>query len=192
MINLKAVIAVTLGVAAAGASAQPLNPPSDFRAPGVQMAAVQGQAVWRRYKGPEGAFTIELPARPSYEIEDQTTRAGTPYTIHTYKVALNEAVSFSVSVQATPADKVVDTGLLKAILEADKEFFTGGKWTGTWMTYQGLTAAESAGANAGAGIVARTRFVIRGQQMFIVRYFAMDDEAPAADVDRFMNSLIIL
>lgn len=83
----------------------------------------------------------------------------------------------------------MDSELLKTILEADEGVFKGGKWTGTWLKYQGFTAAESAGSNA--GIVARTRFIIRGQQMFIVKHFAMDGEAPAADVDRFMNSLVI-
>ncbi|MDD5301664.1 MAG: hypothetical protein PHS14_01035 [Elusimicrobia bacterium] len=155
-------------------------------------AAAQVEAVWKKYKGPDGAFTIEMPARPSYEKDVQTSAAGTPYTVHTYSAALNKAVTFSASVKTYPADMDVSDPekMFKAILAADKEFFTGGEWKGTWMKYQGFPAIESTGTNA--GIVSRTRFVIRGQQMFIVKYFAMDGEAPAADVDRFMESLIIL
>lgn len=154
-------------------------------------AAAQVEAAWKKYKGHEGAFTIEMPARPSYEKDVQTSAAGTPYTTHTYNAVMSNEDTFTASAKTFPADMKVDPGqMLKIILAADEEFFGGGKWKGTWMKHQGFPAAESAGTVG--GLVIRTRFVIRGQQLFTVRYGGTDGAAaPEADVDRFMNSLVI-
>jgi hypothetical protein len=194
MKSMQAVIAIILGVIAAGASAQSFNHPSDFRAPGVQMAAVQGQAAWRKYKGPGGAFTIEMPAVPEYTTDPAEIPGGTPFTLHTYTATTNGGdLVFSASIKTYPADRDISNPekIFKTILAADEQFFTGGEWNhGAWTKYQGFTAVESIGTVA--GLVFRTRFVIRGQQMFSVKYVGPEGTGNSADANRFMDSLIIL
>lgn len=203
MFIIRVVLVGILCVAAAGARAQSFEQQlfqisQDASAmarqtrmtPNAQPPAVQAPAAWQKVTGPDGTFTIEMPAAPQYTATPVArTATHAAFTLHQY-VCIVEAPQrlFLVTTSISPdADATLN---LQAGVDTGATIMDGGRWISvTSMKHQGLTAIEAIGISK--GIAYRRLWVVRGRQEISATYGGPDGTVRSEDANRFFASLNI-
>jgi hypothetical protein len=107
---------------------------------GSEAAAQEG---WQTATGPEGSFTVEMPAAPAYEQSTLATSEGVPYTAHSYTLNYNDAAYVAQTLVYPQSSDVFANpkASLQRYLNNYETVLDGGKWTSVdWLTHQGLDA----------------------------------------------------
>lgn len=206
MFIIRVVLVGILCVAAAGARAQSFEQQlfqisQDASAiarqtrvtPSAQPPAVQAPAAWQKVTGPDGTFTIEMPAAPQYTATPVArTATHAAFTLHQY-VCIVEAPQrlFLVTTSISPdADAEIPLKNLQAAVDTRATIMDGGRWISvTSMKHQGLPAIEAIGLSK--GIAYRQLWVVRGRQEVTTTYGGPDGTVRSEDANRFFASLNI-
>jgi hypothetical protein len=183
-LRVASMLGFALLVAAAGAS---VPAAAQTAAPAPPAAA---PAAWHKQEGPGGVFTIEMPAKPGYKLEQAKSGGGTAFGYHSYSLD-HDGRAFVVQTATYPADvdvKNPKANLTKA-LEASGKHLQAKKWSKlAWTQYQGATAVEATGL-MNDKLEFRNFLVLKGHQMYSLGYAGPPGTMRSADADRFFKSL---
>jgi hypothetical protein len=187
-LGLLAALAIAALILGDDASGQPSTAPDkDASSP----APASTPATWHTTTGPDGSFTADMPAAPSYTTTEMRTAAGSGYTMHQYLLEQG-SVAYVVQTAVYPTDVNVSnhrTNLQGGLDNAAKNM-EGGKWTSVgWVTHQGLTAVDAIGVRGTHAI--RSFSVMKGRRIFALTYAGPPGSARSPEVDRFIGSLRI-
>jgi hypothetical protein len=148
------------------------------------------QTAWQMVEGPEGVFTVEMPAKPGYEVQQAKSGGGTPFAYHSYSLDL-EGRAYVTQTATYPADVNVSNPRtnLQAALAASGRQLQSKKWDQTtWTTVQGAPAVEAIGKISDQ-LEFRNLFILKGRQMYSVGYGGPPGTIRDADAKRYFDSL---
>jgi hypothetical protein len=181
-------LGLALLVAPAGAAAQTAVPAAPPRA--APAASAAPQSAWHKQEGPGGVFTVEMPAKPGYKLEQAKSGGGTAFGYHSYSLD-HDGRAFVVQTATYPADvdvKNPKANLTKA-LDASGQHLAAKKWDKrTWTTHQGATAVEATGL-MNEKLEFRNFLVLKGHQMYSLGFAGPPGTIRSADAERFFKSL---
>lgn len=146
---------------------------------------------WRTVTARDGSFTVEMPAEPEYTTTPVKTGGGKDYTRYNY-IAEEGGRAFVLQTATYPSDVNLSNrkNNLQAGLDSAASQMEGGKWANIrWTTYQGLPATDASAVKAPYHV--RNFSVIKGRTIYTLTYAGPPDTAQSADVNRFINSLLI-
>jgi hypothetical protein len=183
------------GPAAPAPSAAPRAPTPGAAAPAAKpQAAAPGapQAAWHTQQGPEGVFTVQMPGKPSYKLEQAKSGGGTAFGYHSYSLD-HDARAFVVQTATYPADVDVKDpkANLRSALAASEKLLRDKKWAKlAWTTFGGVPAVEATGMMTDA-LEFRNFLLLKGRQMYSLGYAGPPGSIRSADAERFFKSLRI-
>lgn len=156
----------------------------------TQKSAIQ-DTEWQTVSGPDGSFTAEMPDYPQYQERAQKSPAGTAYTLRSY-VIFESSRAFVIQTMTYPQDVDVSNPQvhLQKTLDIRERGVIVGKWASvTWKTGPGFTSVDLVGRSADRDI--HDYYLMKGSQLFYVFYSGPFGTAQSADVNRFINSLVV-
>jgi hypothetical protein len=157
-----------------------------FGGPGT--AAAQD---WKTITARDGSFTVEMPVEPAYSTTPVKTGGGADYTRHNY-VGEDGGRAFVVQIATYPSDVNLSNpkANLQNGLDSAAQQMEGGKWNIVrWTTYQGEPATDATAMKPPYEI--RNYSVIKQRTIFTLTYAGPPGTAGTADVNRFINSLLV-
>lgn len=155
----------------------------------------QARQDWVTLTGPDGDFTVRMPAAPSKEAKVTTQRYFTGQTISIYSANAGEGYSFTVSYKDLPARAVsVDRQLLLEeyerglLLDAwsvvGSEKLTDGAWQ-----YEAVTPLQIGSLTSPPKARLWARVYFRGARMYTLAVMSRDPNRSPGDAQRFFSSL---
>jgi hypothetical protein len=192
--GLALLVAPTSGVAQ---TAAPASPPAAAASPSRPAAAPTATppataAAWHKQEGPGGVFTVEMPAKPGYKLEQAKSGGGTAFGYHSYSLD-HDGRAFVMQTATYPADVEVKNpkANLEKALEASGKHLQSKKWDKvTWTKWQGTTDVEATGM-MNDKLEFRNFLVLKGHQMYSAGYAGPVGTIRSADAERFFKSLRI-
>ena len=155
------------------------------------LTAAAAAAEWRTVTARDGSFTVEMPAEPQYTTTPVKTGGGTDYTRYNY-ISEDEGRAFVLQTATYPRDVNLSNTKtnLQAGLDSAASQMEGGKWADIrWTTYQGLPASDAVAVKPPFAV--RNFSVIKGRTIYTLTYAGPPGTAMSADVNRFINSLLV-
>ena len=147
-------------------------------------------AAWHKQQGPGGAFTVEMPAKPGYKLEQAKSGGGTAFGYHSYSLD-HDGRAYVAQTATYPADvdvKNPKANLTKA-LDASGKHLAAKKWDKlTWTQHQGATAVEATGL-MNEKLEFRNFLVLKGHQMYSLGFAGPPGTIRSAEAERFFKSL---
>ena len=146
---------------------------------------------WRTVTARDGSFTVEMPAEPEYTTTPVKTGGGKDYTRHNY-ISEEGGRAFVLQMATYPSDVNLSNRKtnLQAGLDSAATQMEGGKWADVrWTTYQGEPATDASAVKPPFHV--RNFSVIKGRTIYTLTYAGPPGTAQSADVNRFINSLLV-
>jgi hypothetical protein len=197
---MSAALVVALATPAARAQGGTAPPASSAPAPRTAPSAkpqaapaspaAAALAPWQKQAGPNGVFTVEMPGKPGYKLEQAKSGGGTAFVYHSYSLD-HDSRAFVVQTATYPADVDVKDpkANLRSALAASEKLLLKKKWDKlTWTTFQGTPAVEATGQMT-AELEFRNFLVLKGHQMYSLGYAGPPGTIRSADAERFFKSL---
>ncbi|HEX8072035.1 MAG TPA: hypothetical protein VF546_18950 [Pyrinomonadaceae bacterium] len=158
----------------------------------------QARQDWVTLKGPDGDFTLQMPAAPSKETKVTPQRYFTGQTISIYSSNAGEGYSFTVSYKDLPVRAAsvnrqllleeYERGLLiDAWSVVGREKLTDGGWQ-----YQAVTPLQIGSLTSPPKACLWARVYFRGARMYTLAVMSRDPNRPLGDAQRFFSSLRFL
>jgi hypothetical protein len=184
-----ALLVASVGSSAPPAAAQTAAPASPPRA-AAPAAPATTPAAWHKQQGPKGVFTVEMPAQPSYKLEQAKSGGGTAFGYHSYSLD-HDGRAYVAQTATYPADVDVKNPKenLTRALDASGKHLAAKKWSKlSWTTYQGATAVEATGL-MNDKLEFRNFLVLKGHQMYSLGFAGPPGTIRSAEAERFFKSL---
>jgi hypothetical protein len=164
----------------------------------VPNAVSQPRQEWNAFTGPDGDFTVLLPATPARETKVTPQRHFAGQTITIYSASAGEEYSFSVNYKDLPARAVsIDRQLVLTEYERGllldawsvvaKEKLMDGGWQ-----YEAVTPLQTGSFRSPPRARLRTRVYFRGAKMYTLTILSLDPNRPPDEAQRFFSSLRFL
>jgi hypothetical protein len=137
---------------------------------------------WQKVSGPDGSFTVEMPAAPKYTTQTMKTPSGEDFLMHVYLVDFG-GTAYIAQTTVYPASVNVSNPKvnLQGGLDTAAKKMADGKWSEiNWTTLRGLPAVDSVGISGGLAI--RSFTVLSGRRIIVLTYAGPQGSARAADV----------
>jgi hypothetical protein len=158
----------------------------------------QAGQEWSTFTGPDGDFTVQLPAAPVRETKVTPQRFFTGQTIIIYSASVGEGYSFSVNYKDLPARAVTadrqfvlaeyERGLfLDAWSVVNREKLSDGGWQ-----YEAVTPLQVGSYRSPPRARLRSRVYFRGGRMYTLAVMSRDPNRPSDEAQRFFSSLRFL
>lgn len=162
------------------------------------VTAAQPRQEWSTFTGPDGDFTVQMPAAPTRETKVTPQRYFTGQPITIYSASAGEGHLFTVNYKDLPARVVsVDRQLIMAEYErglfidawsvVGREQLSDGGWQ-----YEAVTPLQVGSYRSPPRARLRTRVYIRGGRMYTLAVLSRDTNAPADQAQRFFSTLRFL
>jgi len=152
----------------------------------------QAQVNWHTVEGPNRIFSVEMPARPTATTENSKSGGGTAFGSLSWSLD-HGGRTYMIQTATFPADvdvKNPNTNM-KLILDAGGKHLETRKWDKvSWITFQGLPAAEAIGKMRG-NLEFRNILVMKGRQFYSLGFAGPLGSLRSIDADRFFNSFHI-
>jgi hypothetical protein len=164
----------------------------------VPNAVSQPRQEWNAFTGPDGDFTVLMPATPALETKVTPQRPFTGQTITLFSSKLGEGQHFIVGYKDLPAraasadSQLILTEyerglLLDALSVVGKEKLPDGGWQ-----YEAVTPLQTGSFRSPPRARLRTRIYFRGARMYTLAVLSRDPNRPPDDAQRFFSSLRFL
>lgn len=161
-------------------------------------AASQARQEWSVLTGPDGNFTIQLPAAPARETKVTPQRHFMGQTIPIYSASVGEGFLFTMNYKNLPARSVgLDRQLVLAEYErglsldawsvVSREKLPNGGWQ-----YEAVTPLQVGSYGSPLRARLRTRVFFRGARMYTLAVMSREPNRPADEAQRFFSSLRFL
>lgn len=162
------------------------------------VAALHARQDWSTFTGPDGDFSVLLPAAPSRETKVTPQRYFTGQTITIYSAPAGEGNLFTVNYKnLLTRTASVDRQLVLAEYErglfldawsvAGKEKLPDGGWQ-----YEAVTPLQVGSYRDPPRARLRSRVYFRGARMYTLAVMSRDPNGPADESQRFFSSLRFL
>lgn len=162
------------------------------------VAASHAQQDWSTFTGPDGDFSVLLPAAPSRETKVTPQRYFTGQTITIYSASAGEGNLFTVNYKnLLTRTASVDRQLVLAEYErglfldawsvVGKEKLPDGGWQ-----YESVTPLQVGSYRSPPRARLRSRVYFRGARMYTLAVMSRDPNGPADVAQRFFSSLRFL
>ena len=158
----------------------------------VLAASALAQTAWRTVQGPNGLFSIEMPAQPAATTAHAKSGGGTAFTNLSWSLD-HEGRIFMIQTATYPADVDLKNpnANMKLVLDASSKHLETGKWDKvSWITLQQLPAAEAIGKMRG-NLEVRNVLVMKGRQFYSLGFAGPLGSLRSSEAERFFNSLRI-
>jgi hypothetical protein len=160
--------------------------------------ASQARQGWSTFTGPDGDFSVQLPAAPTKESKVTPQMPFTGQTVTSYSSGAGEGYSFSVNYKDLPA-RAASTNAQLILTEYERgllldawsvvghEKLPGGGWQ-----YEAVTPLQTGSFRSPPKARLWTRVYFRGARLYTLAVLSLDPNRRPDEAQRFFSSLRFL